>query len=84
MKLSSVECRVMSWNVWSIANQEKMNNFLQILEDKKISIACITETWFDGKTGPFTKAIKEAGFKITHAYREKKRGGGCAIVNVPE
>ena len=70
----------MSWNVWSIANEEKLCNFLQILEDNQIDIACITETWFDRKTGPFSKTIKEAGYAIHHAYREGKRGGGSAII----
>ena len=80
MMTSSVECRMMLWNVWSVAKTEKLNNLLQIIEDKQINIACITETWFESKTGTFTKAIKEAGYKINHAYREKKRGGGCAII----
>ena len=70
----------MLWNVWSIANEEKLNNFLQILDDKDISIACVTETWFDRKTGHFSKTIKEAGFKLNHDFRSDKRGGGCAIL----
>ena len=28
------------WNVWSIANEEKLTNFLQIIEDKDINMAC--------------------------------------------
>ena len=43
-------------------------------------IACVTETWFDSKEGKFTATIKKAGFEITHAYRENKRGGGVAIM----
>ena len=76
----SVECNMFVWNVWSIANPEKLNNLLQIMEDRNISIACITETWFDKKTGPFSKTIRDAGYKLNHAYRENKRGGGCAII----
>ena len=53
--------------------------FLQII-DKQIGIACITETWFDRKTGPFSKTIRDAGYEINHAYREGKRGGGSAII----
>ena len=53
---------------------------MQILSDKDISIACITETWFDSKNGTFTKRIKNAGFEIHHGYRENKRGGGSAII----
>ena len=80
MKPSSVMCKLMVWNVWSIANAEKLSSFLQIMDDQKIGIACITETWFDRKNGPFTKTIRDAGFEINHAFREKKRGGGSAII----
>lgn len=76
----SVECKLLVWNVWSIANMEKLQNLLQILEDQNISIACITETWFDRKNGTFSKTIKEAGYKMNHAFRDSKRGGGCAII----
>ena len=68
------------WNVWSIANEEKLENFIQIIEDKNISIACVTETWFDRKSGTFSRRIKNAGYDVHHAYRENKRGGGCAIL----
>ena len=71
---------MLAWNVWSIANEEKLNNFLQILDDQKISIACITETWFDRKNGKFSKTIKDAGFELHHTFREDKRGGGSAII----
>ena len=80
MKPSSVMCKLMVWNVWSIANAEKLSSFLQIMDDQKIGIACITETWFDRKNGPFTKTIRDAGFEINHAFRENKRGGGSAII----
>ena len=62
-KPQSVECNMMVWNVWSIANEEKLINLLQIIEDRNISIACITETWFDRKNGKFSKTIKDAGYK---------------------
>ena len=68
------------WNVWSIANEEKLVNLLQIIDDLNISIACITETWFDREKGKFSKTIKDAGFKLNHAFRKDKRGGGCAIL----
>ena len=44
MKASSVACKMLIWNVWSIANGEKLANLLQIMDDKQIGIACITET----------------------------------------
>jgi exonuclease III len=79
-KPMSVKCKMLVWNVWSIAKEEKLGNFLQILEDRNISIACITETWFDRKNGTFSKTIKDAGFKLNHDFRTDKRGGGCAII----
>ena len=70
----------MSWNVWSILNEEKLENFLQILEDNDISIACITESWFDEKSGVFSQKIQSRGYKLHHAYRENQRGGGVAVM----
>ena len=70
----------MSWNVWSILNEEKLENFLQILEDNDIGVACITESWFDTKVGLFSQKIKSRGYELHHAYREDKRGGGVAIM----
>ena len=66
--------------MWSILNEEKLSNFLQVLEDQNFQIACITETWFDSQNGKFTAAIKNAGFKLIHSHREGKRGGGTAIM----
>ena len=45
-----------------------------------ISIACVTETWFQKKNGTFSKRIRDAGFTLHHSFRENKRGGGCAIM----
>ena len=70
----------MSWNVWSILNEEKLENFLQILEDNCINIACITESWFDAENGVFSQKIKSRGYKLHHAYRESQRGGGVAVM----
>ena len=76
----SGKCLVISWNVWSILNENQLNNFLQIINDYHISIACVSESWFDSKNGPFSKAIKESGYELHHAYRKDKRGGGTAIM----
>ena len=70
----------MSWNVWSILNSEKLDSFLQVLDDNGIHIACITETWFDSRNGKFTSTIKNAGYDLVHSYRENKRGGGTAVI----
>ena len=77
---SETYCNIISWNVWSILNDEKLSNFLQILEDQNFQIACITETWFNTRNGKFTAAIKEAGFKLIHSYREDKPGCGTLIM----
>ena len=70
----------MCWNVWSILNESKLDNLLQILEDNEISFACITESWFDSKNGVFSQKIKSNGYKLHHAYRENTKGGGVAIL----
>ena len=77
---SSNACNVMIWNVWSILNENKLKNFLQILDDNDIKLACVTETWFDSEVGTFSKVIKDEGYILHHAYRNNRRGGGCAIL----
>ena len=61
-------------------NEKKLMNFLQVIDDMDVEIACVNETWFDQKEGVFTKKIKDAGFEPHHAYRDGKRGGGVAII----
>ena len=70
----------MCWNVWSILNENKLENFLQIIQDNDISIACVTESWFDSENGTFSQIIKQCGYELHHAFREGKRGGGVAIL----
>ena len=77
-------CKLISWNLWSIKDKYKLANFLQVLEDNEISIACICETWFSREKGPFNKSIKDAGYQIIHSFREEKRGGGTAIIRKSE
>ena len=57
-----------------------MASTLQYLNDNKIMIACLTETWFDTMNGAFSKSIKNSGYEIFHSYRDDKRGGGTAIL----
>ena len=70
----------MCWNVWSILNEEKLENFMQIIQDNNITIACVTESWFDSKNGTFSQTIKRYGYELHHSFREGKRGGGVAIL----
>ena len=73
-------CKVICWNVWSVMAEEKLRSLLLYIEDEKVDISCICETWFDSQTGRHTAIIKEAGLDIIHANRENKRGGGAAII----
>ena len=45
-----------------------------------IDISRISETWFDADYGVFSTVIKEAGYKMCHAFPTNKSGGGVAIV----
>ena len=66
------------WNAQSINN--KINNFIQILEDNDINICCISETWLQTQNNTITAKLKESGYTIYHFNRISKRGGGVAIL----
>lgn len=73
----------MAWNLRSLNNKtdkDKLENFLHVLNDNDISIACITETWFDAESGTFSKSIKDSGYNLFHSFRDNQRGGGTAIM----
>ena len=73
----------MAWNLRSLNNKtdkDKLENFLHVLIDNDISIACITETWFDAESGTFSKSIKDSGYNLFHSFRDNQRGGGTAIM----
>ena len=80
MNKSSKKTLVLAWNVWSILNESKLQNFLQIVNVMNIDVACICETWFDSKNGVFSRMIKENKFGLHHAHRVNQRGGGVAII----
>ena len=46
---SNSSCKIMCWNVWSMLNEDKRSNILQVLNDNQIQVACISETWFGFK-----------------------------------
>jgi hypothetical protein len=73
--LTTIKCLV--WNAQSLNN--KVDECTQLLYDNQVDIAFITETWLSDEGSVTTFAIKEAGYKIDHAYRSK-RGGGVAIL----
>ena len=40
----SKPCKILSWNVRSVLNEERLDNVLQFIEDNDIRIACLCET----------------------------------------
>ena len=63
----------------SILSLEKLHKFINYLEDHNIDICCVTETWFDAAKGPHNSAMTDAGYKMCHAFRDQRGGGGVAI-----
>jgi len=51
-----------------------------LLQDEKVDIACITETWLTDQANFVTSAIKSYGYNIIHTYRADTRGGGTAVI----
>ena len=76
--MTSFKCFV--WNAQSLVN--KVDEVAQLLLDNRVDVACITETWLASESSATTFAMKEAGYRIDHAYRSK-RGGGVAILYKP-
>ena len=77
---SRLRCKVMSWNVSSIINEEKLNYIIQIFEDNDILVACVCETWFDSKCSLLILNNLGLCFEVIHVHREDKHGGGKAII----
>ena len=65
------------FNAQSMCN--KVRGVLELLNDKRIDICCITETWFTSKEDTRFAEIREAGFDVLNTPR-KGRGGGVAFV----
>ena len=51
-----------------------------LLQDEKVDIACVTETWLTDQANYVTSAIKSYGYDIIHTYRADNRGGGTAVI----
>ena len=58
----------------------KADKVLEIINDNKIDIACITETWLSSENNSTTSIVKSFGYSITHFYTENCRGTGVAII----
>ena len=78
MNISQViKCLV--WNPRSINN--KIETFIQMLEDDDIDIAAISETWLSSLNNYVTGYLRERGYNIYHYHRDAKRGGGVSIIS---
>ena len=74
-QLTTINCLL--WNAQSLNN--KIYEFVQLLDDNNVDVAFVSETWLSTESGATTFAISETGYKVEHSYRSK-RGGGAAII----
>nr|CAD2152321.1 unnamed protein product [Meloidogyne enterolobii] len=58
----------------------KTNELKLILDKHKIGIACITETWLNKNNTIYNDFCFNNQFQPLFAHREKRKGGGCAIL----
>lgn len=63
-----INLNVLQWNAQSL--QSKMTEFETLLNQEKIHIAVVSETWFDPE-----KAIRLSGYNIYRADRDDGYGG---------
>ena len=71
----------LTWNVRSLNN--KVDRILAFASDRDISLLFIQETWLTDANNHTTAVIKSHGFKVHHAHRAEKAGGGVAIIYRP-
>lgn len=76
--MTTINCLL--WNAQSLNN--KIHEFVQLLDDNDVDVALVTETWLSAESGTTTFAIREHCYEIEHSYRGK-RGGGVAIIYKP-
>ena len=67
------------WNPRSLNN--KIESFVQMLEDNDIQIAAACETWFSSSTNYVTGYLREHGYNTHHHHRDAQKGGGVAIIS---
>ena len=68
----------MSLNCRSL--RRKVAELKTCLDDQKIKIAMLQETWLSEGDSSIYAEIREMGFKILKCERKEKRGGGLAIL----
>ena len=68
------------FNAGSVRN--KATAITDFLTDEKVDICAITETWLKDGTKDIVSYgdITPAGYKLEHIPREKRRGGGVAVI----
>ena len=74
--------RLLLWNVRSLTNNLKIHFILHTLDDNKVDIACITETWLSPELGHnhSISIIKSRGYTISFHSRNDRCGGGVAFI----
>ena len=70
--------KFMLFNPRSMNN--KIGDFIRLLEDNFIDIAFISETWLTQSNNTTTAALKAHGYSLLHTHRVERRGGGTAII----
>ena len=68
----------MLWNPRSLQN--KLSDFVALLDDEDLDIVAITETWMSGQHSNITAELRDKGYSMYHFNREKRKGGGVALV----
>ena len=70
--------RCFLWNPRSLCN--KLEEFIQLLEDNDIHIAAVCETWLTSSFNYVTSRLRELSYNIHHQHRDSQRGGGVALI----
>ena len=66
------------WNAKSLNN--KIDEFVSLLEDADIDIAAVTETWLASQNNNTTSELSAKGYSIYHFNRDDRKGGGVALI----
>ena len=66
------------WNPQSLQN--KIADFIGLLEDNDIDISFITESWMTSQNNQTSALLQEAGYNIFHFCRQNRKGGGVGII----
>ena len=55
-------------------------DFIDLLHNEDISVACVTETWMSAENSHITSSLMDAGYRTQHAHRTSKKGGGVSVI----